>query len=98
MLRLVLMMCSFWSLCAALYSSSPQKVPNIDFGLDDNQREPGFLQGFTRKGLGSLPESDRFLEWLNKYMEDGVADDVEDVSRIKPFYVSSLPSPLLADC
>lgn len=57
----------------------------LDYGSDDNERIPGYVENFIRaKGFQSLNETDMFSQWLFSYIETG---DKFVTGRIKPFYV-----------
>ncbi len=57
----------------------------LDYGSDDTKRNAGAMRGFLPSGrLSSLPESDPFLKWWNKHLEDGPSEEIN--GRLKPFY------------
>ena len=58
---------------------------NLDYGSDDTKRNAGAMRGFLSSGrLSSMPESDPFLKWWNRHLEDGPAEEFQ--GRLKPFY------------
>ena len=58
----------------------------LNYGSKDRIRQAGSLRGFLKRGsLGSLPEKDPFLSWMNKYLEDGPA---VIKGRLKPYYIA----------
>lgn len=61
---------------------------DLDYGTEDNVRSAGYVRGLIKDGsLSSLRESDPFMKWLNRHLENGPEPPS---GRVKPYYVSSL--------
>lgn len=58
---------------------------HLDYGCTDNVRIAGSMRGFIRTGsLSKLPQSDSFIQWLQKHLESG-PEPLD--GRLKPYYV-----------
>ncbi|RYH20478.1 hypothetical protein EON65_23300 [archaeon] len=61
---------------------------HLDYGCTDKVRIAGSMFGFIRTGsLSKLPQSDSFIQWLQKHLESG---SVPLDGRLKPCYVRLL--------
>ena len=59
----------------------------LDYGCQDKTRIAGALRGFIQTGkLAETKEKDPFLNWWNRYLENGGLSN-DETSRIKPFHV-----------
>lgn len=58
---------------------------DLDYGINDNLRQAGSLQGFIKTGkLSQLQESDPFFKWLYSKLESG---PTTTNNRLKPYFV-----------
>eukprot|EP01031_Cornospumella_fuschlensis_P033012 gene33012-39932_t len=59
---------------------------HLDYGCNDNVRIAGSMRGFIRTGsLSKLPQSDAFIQWLQRHLESG--PEPFD-GRVKPCHVA----------
>lgn len=63
---------------------------DLDYGVVDDRRQPGFLRGFFPAGkLSELPSNDPFIRWLYEHVEKGLnhVDKRKRFNRPKAYYV-----------